>query len=143
MRRYLVVAHQTLSSKELLEAMQAKAAEEASAFHLLVPMLHSGSGMTWTEGQAKALAHQHLEEALRRFGDQGLEVTGAVGADNPVDAVDEELRHVEPDHYAGIIVSTLPKTVSKWLKIDAPSRIERKTTLPVQHVLGHPAELSV
>jgi hypothetical protein len=143
MRRYLVVSHQTLSSKELLAAMQAKAAEEATSFHLLVPMLHSGQGMTWTEGQAKAQAQQHLDEALRRFSDEGLEVTGAVGADNPVDAVDEELLGTPSDHYAGIIVSTLPKTLSKWLKIDVPSRVQRKTTLPVEHLIGHPAEVSV
>lgn len=45
--------------------------------------------------------------------------------------------------FAGIIVSTLPQTTFKWLKLDVPSRIQRKTTLPVEHLIGHPSEVVV
>ena len=47
MRRYLVVAHQTLTSPEVLDAMRVRAGEEETAFHLVVP-LHHGDGWTWT-----------------------------------------------------------------------------------------------
>lgn len=143
MRRYLVVAHQTLASRELLEAMKAKTAEGDSAFHLLVPIYHGGPGLTWTEGQDRAMAQRRLDEALLQMTTDGLTVSGEVGSDSPVDSVDEVLRRDGPESFAGIIVSTLPRTISKWLKLDVPSRIERKTTLPVEHLIGHPSEVAV
>jgi hypothetical protein len=33
-----------------------------------------------------------------------------------------------------VIVSTLPKHLSKWLKLDLPSRVGRVTGLPTTHV---------
>ncbi len=50
MRRFLVVAHQTLSSPELLEEMTSRAGEGETTFHLLVPVHHGEPGLTWTEG---------------------------------------------------------------------------------------------
>jgi GABA permease len=143
MRRYLVVAHQTLASNELLEAMRAKAAEEDTTFHLLVPIYHGGSGLTWTEGHVRATAQRHLDEAVLRMSAEGLTVDGEVGCDSPVDAVDEVLRRDGQESFAGIIVSTLPRTMSKWLKLDVPSRIQRKTVLPVDHLIGQHGEVSV
>ena len=72
MRRYLVVAHQTLGSPELLEAMRDRLAEGPCTFHLLVPEYHGGSGLTWTEGKVRAEAIQHLEEGRLRFIAEGL-----------------------------------------------------------------------
>lgn len=143
MRRYLVVAHQTLSSPELLEAMKAKAAEEDTAFHLLVPIYHGEPGLTWTEGHDRAMAQRRLDEAQLRMTAEGLNVVGEVGDDSPIDSVDEVLRREGQESFAGIIVSTLPRNISKWLKVDAPSRIRRKTTLPVAHLIGHPGEVTV
>jgi hypothetical protein len=137
MRRYLVVAHQTLGSAELLLAMRAHLDEGACRFHLVVPELHrGGSGLTWTEGRVRAEASRRLEEARLRFVGEGLAVTGEVGDANPVDAVAEVLRRDGQDGYDGVIVSTLPLGVSKWLKLDAPTRIQRATGLPVEHVVG-------
>ena len=141
MRRYLVVAHQTLTSPELLEAMQTKVAEQETAFHVVVPATHGGASATWTEGEARAEAQRHLDEATDRMAAEGLTVTGEVGCDSPVDAADDVLQRDGADAYAGIIMSTLPHTVSKWLKVDAPSRLQRRTTLPVEHLIGHPAEV--
>ncbi|MFM2076535.1 MAG: hypothetical protein RJA49_425, partial [Actinomycetota bacterium] len=74
---------------------------------------------------------------------EGLTVDGEVGSDSPVGSVDDVLRRDGVGTFAGIIVSTLPRTVSKWLKLDVPSRIQRQTTVPVQHVIGHPAQVAV
>lgn len=138
MRRYLVVAHQTLGSPELLDAMRDRLAEGPCTFHLVVPELHGGSGATWTEGQVRREATEHLEEARLRFTSEGLPVTGQVGDASPVEAVTEVLREHGSDAFEAVIVSTLPHSVSKWLKLDAPSRIHRSTGLPVIHVVGHP-----
>lgn len=143
MRRYLVVAHQTLSSPELLEVMRARAVEEPTAFHLLVPIHHGEVGLTWTMGHDRAVALRRLDDALSRFGADDLTVTGEIGGDSPVDAVSDVLARDDPATYSGIIVSTLPRPVSKWLKVDVPSRIQRHTSLPVEHVIGHPADVAV
>jgi GABA permease len=142
MRRYLVVAHQTLSSPELLEEMTSRAGRDEASFHLLVPIYHGEPGLTWTEGHDRGVAHRRLDEAVTRLTAAGLTVTGEVGTDSPVESVDDVLKRDGAGAFDEIIVSTLPRTVSKWLKIDAPSRIQRKTSLPVHHVIGHPAEVS-
>jgi hypothetical protein len=138
-RRYLVVAHQTLTSSELLEAMKAHAAEEETAFHLLVPMYHGGAGLSWTDLQSRAVAQEHLDAAIARMSAEGLSVSGEVGCDNPVDAVTDVMYRERDRQFARVIVSTLPHTISKWLKVDVPSRIQRHTTLPVEHLIGYPA----
>ena len=143
MGRYLVVAHQTLSSPELLEAMTAKAAQRSTTFHLLVPIYHGEPGLTWTEGHDRGIAHRRMDEALLRMTASGFTVTGEVGSDSPVESVVDVLVRDGSDAFDEIIVSTLPRTVSKWLKIDAPSRIQRYTKLPVHHVTGHPAHVAV
>ena len=143
MGRYLVVAHQTLSSHELLEAMRTKAEHSNTTFHLLVPIYHGEPGLTWTEGHDRGIAHRRMDEALHRMTASGFTVTGEVGSDSPVESVDDVLQRDGASAFDGIIVSTLPRTVSKWLKIDVPSRIQRKTTLPVEHIIGHPAEVGV
>ena len=66
MRRYLVVAHQTLGSPELLDCFRDLMAESACVFHLVVPEYHGG-GLTWDEGDVAAVAEQRLEEARLRF----------------------------------------------------------------------------
>ena len=143
MRRYLVVAHQTLASTELQDALRSKAAEEATTFHLLVPIYHGDAGLTWTESRDRAVARRRLDETTRRMVALGLVVTGEVGSDSPVDAVDDVLRRDGAGAFQGIIVSTLPRTISKWLKIDVPTRLARLTTLPVDHVVGHPTKVAV
>ena len=143
MRRYLVVAHQTLSSPELLEAMTSRAGEEETTFHLLVPIYHGEPGLTWTEGHDREVALSRLDEARTAMTAAGLTVTGEVGSDSPVESVVDVLVRDGADAFDEIIVSTLPRTVSKWLKIDAPSRIQRYTKLPVHHVIGHPAHVAV
>lgn len=142
MRRYLVVAHQTLSSPELLDEMRSRAGKEETSYHLLVPVYHGEPGLTWTEGHDRDVALRHLDEALARLTAAGLTVTGEVGSDSPVESVVDVLLR-DGDDFDEIIVSTLPRTVSKWLKIDAPSRIQRYTKLPVHHVIGHPAHVAV
>lgn len=143
MRRYLVVSHQTLASRELLERLKARAEEEETAFHLLVPLQQGGPGLTSTEGQDRGRAQHHLDEALLRMTAEGLTVTGEVGCDSPVYAVGDVLLRDGQDAFDGIIVSTLPHALSKWLKLDVPSRIQRNTTLPVDHLIGHPGEVTV
>jgi hypothetical protein len=61
MRRYLVVANQTLGSNELYEEVRACLASGPCTFHIVVPATPPTEHLTWTEGEAHALARDRLE----------------------------------------------------------------------------------
>jgi hypothetical protein len=134
MRHCLVVAHQTLDSPRLEDAMLEELGREPCTFYLVVPILNPGDGLTWTELQIRALAQERLNQALSNFRASGYAIDGEIGGPSPVESVDEVVQRDGPDAYDLILVSTLPHAVSRWLKIDAPSRIARRTGIRVRHV---------
>jgi hypothetical protein len=131
MYRILVVANETLEGAHLVEEVRRKVdAAGESAVHLVVPASH-GRG-AWTEGGARSAAQARLDDALITFKELGAEVTGEVGDPSPVLAVSDAMI---ADHYDEIVFSTLPAGVSRWLKQDAPSRIQRNhPSIPLTHV---------
>ena len=58
----------------------------------------------------------------------GATVTGEVGDSEAVRGVRAVVDSMLVDE---IIISTLPTTLSRWLRQDLPSRVERKFSLPV------------
>jgi len=132
MRRYLVVANQTLGGEHLAEKVRECVAAGDAQFHILVPASHP-EHLTWTEGQAKAMAQQRLDEALIRFRELGATADGEVGDDSPLRAIGDVLRGQEFDE---IILSTLPPGPSRWLKQDLPHRVVRSFNLPVTHIVA-------
>ena len=138
MRRYLVVAHQTLVSPELLNECHARHGEGDAAFHLVVPK-YLGHGLVWTEGEVSAAARRRLEEGLTTFAAKGWSATGEVGDTNPVSAVIAALRNNTGEPFIGIIVSTLPLGLSRWIRLDVPKRIQKACRVPVQHVVSEVA----
>ena len=132
MHRILVVANETLEGAHLLEEVERKAEEVGGevAVHLVVPASH-GRG-AWTEGGAKAEAQLRLDDAVAKFKELHVEVTGEVGDPSPVLAISDALLG---GHYDEIVLSTLPASISQWLKQDAPSRIRRNHPhIPLTHV---------
>lgn len=134
MRRYLVVAHKTLGGQHLLNEVQRRMAEGPCEFHLLVPCQHPHDH-NWTDHEIEQQATRALETGLARFREAGAEATGEVGDPNPVYAIDGVLRQ---QHFDEIILSTLPVGVSRWLKVDVPSRIRRQFNLPLTHLIAEP-----
>lgn len=133
MRRYLVVANQTLGGSELLAKLQSLADAGPASFYVVVPATHPRKQWTWTEGEANAIAKRRLGEALDRFRALGAEVDGEVGSERPVDAIRNAIRGREFDE---IVLSTLPAGASRWLRQDLPSRVARTFDLPVSHVIA-------
>jgi hypothetical protein len=134
MRRYLVVANQTLGGEALMDRLRTCVAEGPCSVHVVVPASADPTTAFHDEATDRKLAKRRLAEALDRFGELDTEVTGEVGDHRPVDAVLDVLRRGEPvDH---IIVSTLPAGVSRWVRLDAVSRIERAVHQPVEHLLA-------
>jgi hypothetical protein len=121
--RVLVVAHRTAATPALLEAVRRRAARAPAAFHLLVPDPHAPEWRTaprlhpdLSDGElVLALALPLLSEAA------GGPVTGTVSRrHDPMDAIEETLHD---EDYDEIILSTLPRAVSRWLHIDLPRRV--------------------
>ena len=133
MRRYLVVANQTLGGDHLVEKVREALASGQCRFHLVVPATPPGEHLTWTEGQAHAIAERRLDRALDRLRGLGAVADGEVGDPSPMQAIGDVLRQVAFDE---IILSTLPPGASRWLKLDLPHRCERTFNLPVTHVVA-------
>jgi hypothetical protein len=62
------------------------------------------------------------------------------GDAEPLAAVEDEINR-DADSYDEIIVSTLPKHLSRWLKLDLPSKVRGLTDKPVTHVTAHKAKV--
>jgi cell pole-organizing protein PopZ len=135
MRRYLVVANQTLGGEHLAEKVRACLAAGPSRFHILVPATQPHEHAVWTEGEARAVASQRLEQALERFRELGAEAQGDVGDERPLQAIADAVRDQEFDE---IILSTLPPGLSRWLRQDLPHRVERTFEGTVTHVVAEP-----
>jgi len=132
MRSYLVVANQTLGGEHLIQRVRQCLAEGPCRYHIVVPATPQGELLTWTEGRSTAIAQDRLDRALARFRDLGAEADGEVGDKNPILAIQDALRHGAFDE---IILSTLPPGISRWLKLDLPSRVAARFNLPVTHLV--------
>jgi LmbE family N-acetylglucosaminyl deacetylase len=139
MARHLIVAHQTAGSPELVDRVRQLAERDPEAeFVLLVPATPTSHLLTWEEGEARQLAALRAREASEALRAAGVEVVAArVGSHSPLEAVGDELR-AEPG-YAGIVLSTFPPGLSRWLKGDLPNQLRRRYRLPVEHVVAAPA----
>ena len=140
MRRYLVIAHRTLGSRELLDALLDRLAIGPVRFYLVVPERHAHS-LVWTDHRAREEARRRLHDARVRFFAEGLRVDGEVGDTNPVYAATAVLRREGFGAFDGVILSTMPLGLSKWLRLDVPRRLQKATNLPVFHVEANVARV--
>lgn len=120
--RVLVVAHKTAATQPLLDAVRERAARGRCTFTLLVPnSAHGLHRVVDPEDQGASEAKQVLDEALPRLtAAAGTPVEGIVGDPDPAAAVEDALNLRGFDE---IIISTLPTRLSRWLKLDLPSKI--------------------
>lgn len=134
-RRYLIVANQTLGGSQLLDAVLACLERGPACFHLVVPATPVSHGFVWTEGEAHLIARRRLTAALRRLSDLGVEASGEVGDADPILAVTDVLLEREIDE---ILLFTLPSGLSRWLRQDLPQRVARRFGIPLRHVPAPP-----
>jgi len=130
--RILVVANRTATTPVLLAAVADRAAAGDTRFHLVVPATPQGlHRLVDPEVSGRVEAQAQVEAAIPRLSAAaGGPVSGEVGDADPINAIHDALFAKQFDE---IIVSTLPRRVSRWLHLDLPSKA-RGFGLPVTHV---------
>jgi hypothetical protein len=120
--RVLVVAHKTAATQPLLDAVRARAARSPCVFTLLVPnATHGLHKVVDPEDQDAGEASAVLERAIPRLSEAaGSPVEGILGDADPMAAVHDA---VNLRGFDEVIISTLSPRVSRWLKLDLPSKV--------------------
>jgi hypothetical protein len=110
-RRTLIVANLTAATPILLQEVERRAVTEPTTFFLLIPSSDSKKTSDWTLENATRL--------LSRAADAPVE--GKVGSGDAFESVQETRAG---DKFDDVVISTLPKRASEWLRKDLPTRIE-------------------
>ena len=135
--RYLVVAHQTATSLNLLDQLKSLAADNPEVtFTLLVPTTPAIHLLEFEMGDARSIAERKWREANEFWRSSGLKIEHSQVIDaSPVRAIQAEMR-TNPGAYKAIVLGTLPQGISRWLRLDVLSKIEREFNIPVIHVVS-------
>ena len=144
------MANQTLGGQELLDAVRDRMSSGPAEFWILVPAsptthlvndfnalscafpvdpdLLPSAADVGTREQGIAEAKSRLDTELVRLRQIGATADGAVGDPDPLKAIENTLPQRAFDE---IILSTLPQGISRWLALDLPHRIRRRTDIPL------------
>lgn len=126
--RVLIVANRTAATPLLIEAVRARANDGPCEFALLIPDVTDRRAADWT-----------LETALRLMKPAARgEVEALVGGPDPFESVQDAVRQGDFDE---VIISTLPRRMSKWLRRDLIRRVEG-LGLPVTAIVPGDKKLS-
>ncbi len=152
MRRYLVVANQTLGGDDLEDELRKRIEAGPSSFYVLVPNTRAAnyhvipvagghvpmptmvtSYRPESDKEATAEARQRLDQLVSALTAMGVEAEGHLGSAHPLKGIEEALADREFDE---VIMSTLPRRASRWLQADLPHQVERRYGLPVTTIIS-------
>ena len=118
----LVVAHKTAATQPLLDAVRERAERGPATFTLLVPnAAHGLHKVVDPEDQGAGEANIVIAHALPLLSEAtGGPVESIVGDPDPGAAIQDAINLHGFDE---VIISTLPARLSRWLKLDLPSKV--------------------
>jgi hypothetical protein len=147
---YLVVANHTLGGPELLDTIRDRMSRGPAEFWVLVPATPTtylvndfnalsgafpveldqlpSAGDDGSRAEGVAEAQGRLDTEVQRLREIGATADGAVGEPDPMRAIEIALSQRRVDE---ILLSTLPPGISRWLALDLPHRIRRRTDVPL------------
>jgi flavin-binding protein dodecin len=143
MAHYIVVANRTLGGEALTAQLGGIISTDPDAsFQVVVPVIRTAmssfeiggamGGIAVLDAEAytyaKVAAQERLDELLAWFRAVRVPASGHVVVGDPVPVVEALVAERE---CAGLIVSTLPSTLSRWVRMDLPQRLRRRVGIPV------------
>ena len=148
-RRYLVIANETLAGDVIPGLVAERVAAGPSEFHVLVPATPSKEtqrlravtgdpvsgyatvdlvGLREAHARDRERAQARLDTFTDRLSDYASIMSSEIGGADPFSAITQVMGRSSFDE---IIVSTHAPGVSRWLRLDLPSRVERAFSVPV------------
>jgi hypothetical protein len=131
-----VIANRTADSPDLIEALRRRLGKEGTSFTLLVPAVPQGLSWAADMKAGWSAAISRAEVASQRMRASGIALEEViVGDPDPFAAVGDVLHGSD---FAEVVVSTLPRPISNWLKLGLADRLRRTFEIPVTQVSAHP-----
>ena len=132
-RRILVVANETVTGRELLEHLHARAAGADTHVLVVAPALNTRLRHLFADvDRAREEAEVRLAGSIESLRAEGITARGAIGDSDPVRAIEDALFEFEADE---IVISTHPPDRSNWLEKKAVERAREKFSQPITHVV--------
>jgi hypothetical protein len=148
MSRCLVVGNQTLEGEALLSEIRKRQEKEQSSFYVVVPNTHArdyygvpaagghvpmpslinASPGPVTDEEATADANGRLDRFLGSLRKLGAQAEGELGDPDPFKATTTVLAGHQFDE---IIISRLPRSASRWQRMDLPLQLQQSSGLPI------------
>ena len=125
--RTLIVANLTASTPFLLQEVSRLAAERPTRFSLLVPNVDPAKAADWSLETAEKLLSRAANSPVK----------GSLGGQDPLESIREA---IAGGSYDDVLISTLPKRRSEWLRKDLPTQVS-ELGIPVS-VITPPEEPS-
>ena len=132
-RRILVVANETVGGHTLRSLILERSLDVEEQVLVVTPALNTPL-KHWTsdEDGARAAAQERLDASLAKLAEAGVEARGEIGADDPLQAIEDALRTFGADE---IIISTHPEGRSNWLERDVVTKARERFAVPIRHVV--------
>jgi hypothetical protein len=133
-RKLLVVANETLTGDELLNAVRARVGGSDAIVVVIAPVNEPREGYVVYDNTRRASAGRRLDRTLSSFREAGIAATGHVVDNDPLTAVKDAIAIEEPDE---LIVSTHPEAKSGWRRRNLLEEIRKAAgAIPVEHVVS-------
>jgi hypothetical protein len=129
----LVVANETLTGNELVDALRRRAERGDIRVLVVAPVTQPGQGYVVYRDSRRASAGRRLDRTLSSLREAGIPAHGAVFDDDPLTAVKDVLAS---EHVDELVVATHPEAKSGWLRRNLLDEIRRAAgERSVEHVV--------
>ena len=118
----LVVATQTVNSKDLVDRLEQRAKDKPHRYTFICPRSGSISSEEISSRLAATLAELYRNE---------IDATGQPMSPDPFHAIENAIEHYRIDD---ILISTLKGEQSKWLEDGLIEKVQALTDKPVEHI---------
>ncbi len=135
-RKLLVAMLHTMAGPTVFEHLYQLAQEQATEFHLMMPVLRPDYGLTWTDAQASKDADDRLAIMLEFMARAGLSATGETRSENPPEALDLVARGPSGP-FDGVLVVWRQKK-HRWLFSRRGEQFEEALGIPVEAIQADP-----